>query len=171
MENCCAPAVDARVMPATGAAEREAAVSMVEAIPGHHCSIVGAGKASGIKASVAQMRTLGTPPQNTRNTSSRAATNNRSIRHPGHAVSLRIGKRIEVAFGWVEEAGLRQRLHYSTARVSRMFTLTAVADNLIRLLMLLDAASVPPGILSTSRSRWPCTRLRRKIKLERAATA
>lgn len=171
MEKCCAPAVDARVLLATGAAEREAAVSMVEAIPSRHCIMVRAGKVSGIKASVAQMRTLGAPPQNTRNTNPRAATDNRGIRRPGHAVSLRIGERIEVAFGWVKETGLRQSLHHSPARVSRMFALASVADNLIRLPMLLDAESVPPGVLSMSRSGWPCTRLRRTIELEPAATA
>jgi hypothetical protein len=52
----------------------------------------------------------------------------------------RIRKRIEEAFGWIKGAGLRKTRHRGTARVGWMFTLTAAADNLIRLPKLLAAA-------------------------------
>lgn len=56
------------------------------------------------------------------------------------AISQRIRKRIEEAFGWIKGAGLRKTRHRGTARVGWMFTLTAAADNLIRLPKLLAAA-------------------------------
>ncbi|MBP2304588.1 hypothetical protein J2849_000959 [Azospirillum melinis] len=107
---------------ATGLAEREAAVSMVEAIPGRHRITVGADKAYDTKDFVANMRELDAAAHVAQNTSNRrSAIDGRTTRHPGYAISLRIRKRIEEVFGW-------------------MFTLTAAAYSLIRLPKLLAAA-------------------------------
>ncbi len=141
MENRNALVGDVRLTTATGTAERAAAVSMVEAIPGRHRITVGADKAYDTKAFVADLRTLGAAPhvaQNTRNR--RSAIDGRTTRHPGYAVSLRIRKRIEEVFGWIKGAGLRKMRHRGTARVGWMFTLTAAAYNLIRRPKLLMAA-------------------------------
>jgi len=141
MENRHALVVDVRLTAATGLAEREAAVSMVEAIPGRHRITVGADKAYDTKDFVATMRELGAAPHVAQNTSNRrSAIDGRSTRHPGYAVSLRIRKRIEEVFGWIKAAGLRKTRHRGTARVGWMFTLTAAAYNLIRLPKLLAAA-------------------------------
>ena len=48
--------------------------------------------------------------------------------HAGYAVRLRLRKRIEEVFGWINTAGgLRKTRHRGTARVGWMFTLTAAA--------------------------------------------
>lgn len=59
MENRHALVVNVRLTAATGLAEREAAVSMVEAIPGRHRITVGADKAYDTKDFVANMRKPG----------------------------------------------------------------------------------------------------------------
>ncbi|MCW2244766.1 transposase [Azospirillum fermentarium] len=141
MENRHALVVDVRLTAATGLAEREAAVSMVEAISGCHRITLGADKAYDTKDFVANMRRLGATPHVAQNTSNRrSAIDGRTTRHPGYAVSLRIRKRIEEVFGWIKGAGLRKTRHRGTARVGWMFTLTAAAYNLIRLPKLLTTA-------------------------------
>ena len=59
MENRNALVVDVRLTAATGTAERDAAATMVEAIPGHHRITVGADKAYDTRDFVATMRELG----------------------------------------------------------------------------------------------------------------
>ncbi|TWA66639.1 DDE family transposase [Azospirillum brasilense] len=77
---------------------------------------------------------LGAAPHAVQSTGNRgSAINRRTARHPGHAVFLRIRKRIEEVFGWIKGAGLRDARHRGAARVGWMFTLTAAADNTIRL--------------------------------------
>jgi len=142
MENRNGLVVDARLTHATGTAEREAAVAMVEAIPGRHRITVGADKAYDTADFVAQMRDLGAAPHVAQNTSNRhSAIDGRTTRHPGYQVSLRIRKRIEEIFGWTKgAAGFRKTRHRGLARVGWMFTLNAVAYNLVRLPKLLQPA-------------------------------
>lgn len=140
MENPNVLVVDVRLTAATGLAEREAAVSMVEAIPGRHRITVGADKAYDTKDFLANMRELGAAPHVAQNTGNRrSAINGRTTRHPGYAVSLRIRKRIEEVFGWIKGGGLHKTRHRGPARGGRMFTLTATACNRIRLPKLLAA--------------------------------
>ncbi len=54
----------------------------------------------------------------------RSAIDRRTTRHPGYAMSQRIRKRIEEAFGWIKTvAGLRKTRFRGLARVDRAFTL------------------------------------------------
>jgi hypothetical protein len=70
----------------------------------------------------------------------RSAIDRRTTRHPGYAISQRVRKRIEEAFGWMKTTGgLRKTRHRGTARVGWMLTLTAAACNLARLPRLLAA--------------------------------
>jgi len=141
MENRNALVVDVRLTAATGTAERDAAATMVEAIPGHHRITVGADKAYDTRDFVATMRELGAAPHVAQNTAGRrSAIDGRTTRHPGYAISQRIRKRIEEVFGWIKSAaGLRKTRHRGIARVGWMFTLTATAYNLVRLPKLLAA--------------------------------
>ena len=76
--------------------------------------------------------------QNTSNR--RSAVDRRTTRHPGYAVSQRIRKRIEEAFGWIKmPGGLRKTRHCGLERVGWTFTFTAAAYNLIRVPKLLGA--------------------------------
>ncbi len=66
--------------------------------------------------------------------------NGRTTRHPGYQISQRIRKRIEEIFGWVKQsAGLRQSKFRGRVRVDAQFTLALAAFNPIRLPKLLEA--------------------------------
>ena len=141
MENRNGLIVDAMLTPATGTAEREAAEAMLGRQPGRHRATLGADKAYDAAGFVAGLRALNVTPHVAQNTSGRrSAIDARTTRHPGYAVSLRVRKRIEEAFGWIKTVGgLRKTRHRGTARVGWMFTLTATACNLVRLPKLLAA--------------------------------
>ena len=143
MENRNGLVVAACVTPATGTAEREAAVAMVEDLGGEQRITLGADKAYDTTDFVAEMRRLRVTPHVAQNdTNRRSAIDGRTTRHPGYAVSLRERKRIEEVFGWMKTvAGMRKTRHRGTARVGWMFTLTAAAYNLVRMPKLLGAAA------------------------------
>ena len=127
--------------PATGTAEREAAIAMVEELPDGGASPWAPTKAT-TPEFVAEMRRLGVTPHVTQNTKGRrSAIDGRTTRHAGYAVSLRIRKRIEEVFGWMKTVGvLRKTRHRGTERVGWMFTFVAAAYNLVRLPKLLAGA-------------------------------
>jgi len=88
---------------------------------------------------VAEMRRLDVTPHVAQHTNARrSAIDRRTTRHAGYAVSQRIRKRIEEAFGWMKTVGgLRKTRHRGTARVGWQFILTAAAYNLVRIPKLL----------------------------------
>jgi len=62
----------------------------------------------------------------------------RTTRYPGYAISQRIRKRIEEAFGWAKTvAGLRKLRHRGLPKVDWQFTLAMAAYDLVRLPKLL----------------------------------
>jgi hypothetical protein len=142
IENRHALVVDTKTTPATGTAEREAAVAMIAAIPGQHRITVGGDKAYDTQDFVADVRGLGATPHVTQNdTPRRSAIDGRTTRHWGYQVSLLVRKRIEETFGWMKTIGGQRKTRYrGTPRVGWMFTLAA-AYNLIRLPKLLGAAA------------------------------
>lgn len=143
MENRHALVVDTRLTLATGTAEREAALDMVAARPGNHRITLGADKAYDVAGFVADLRERNVTPHVAQNTTNRrSAIDARTTRHSGYAVSGRMRKRIEEAFGWSKAtAGFRKTRHRGLARVGWMFTLTAAADNLVRLPKLVGAVA------------------------------
>jgi Transposase DDE domain len=92
---------------------------------------------------VADLREDNVTPHVAQNTSNRrSAIDGRTTRHSGYAVSGRVRKRIEEVFDWTKTAaGFRKTRHRGLARVGWMFTLTATADDLVRLPELVDAAA------------------------------
>ena len=69
-----------------------------------------------------------------------SAIDGRTTRHAGYAVSQRIRKRIEEAFGWGKTVGTAAKtMLRGTARVGFQFTLNMAAYNLARLPKLLAA--------------------------------
>ena len=107
--------------------------------PGRHPITVGGDKGFDTAGFVAAMRELKVTPHVAQNTTNRrSAIDGRTTRHPGYAVSQRIRKRIEEAFGWIKEIALQRRArHRGKDRVGWQFTLAAAAYNLIRLPKLL----------------------------------
>lgn len=149
MENRNGLVVGARVTQATGTAEREAALALIDDHKPKGRITLGADKAYDVRAFVKDLRTRTVTPHITRNEQRKpdgtlrrsSAIDGRTTRHPGYAVSLRIRKRIEEVFGWIKAAaGLRKTRHKGTDRVDWVFTLNAAAYNLIRMPKLLRAA-------------------------------
>jgi transposase len=141
MENRNGLVVATEVTPATGTAEREAAVAMVEELADGRRITLGADKAYDTTDFVAGMRRLGVTPHVSQNDKGRrSAIDGRTTRHPGYAVSLRVRKRIEEVFGWMKTVGgLRKTRHCGTMLVGWMFTLAAAAYNVVRIPKLLAA--------------------------------
>lgn len=148
MENRNGLVVGAMVTQATGTAEREAALALVDGLNAKGRITLGADKGYDARAFVAELRARKVTPHIARNdhetkTGKRrsSAIDGRTTRHPGYAISLRIRKRIEEVFGWGKTVGgLRKTRHKGTARVGWGFTLIAAAYNLVRLPKLMAAA-------------------------------
>jgi transposase len=143
MENRNGLAIAARVTPATGTAERDAATDMVADMPGRHRITLGADKAYDTRDFVESMRDMGVTPHVAQNTAARRSRiDSRTTRHAGYAVSQRSRKRIEEIFGWIKTVGgLRKTRHRGTALVGWMFTLTVAAYNLARIPKLVTATA------------------------------
>ena len=143
IENRNALVVATEMTQATGTAEREAAVTMIEQVADGQRITVGADKAYDTVDFVTEMRRLGVTPHVSQNTKGRrSAIDGRTTRHPGYPDSLRVRKRIEEVFGWMKTVGgLRKTRHRGTALVGWTFTLTAAAYNVVRIAKLLPAAA------------------------------
>ena len=143
MENRHALVVDTRVTLATGTAEREAALDMLDARPSRRRLTLGADKAYDAAEFVAARRARNVTPHLAQNTSNRrSAIDRRTTRHPGYAFSQTVRKRIEETFGWTKStAGLHKTRHRGLARVGWMFALANTAYNLVRIPKLLAAAA------------------------------
>jgi len=133
--------VEAALTAADGYAEREAAVAMLESIPGRQRITVGADRGYDAAGFVARVRQLGVTPHVAQNTVGRpSAIDLRTTRHAGYATSQRRRKRVEEVFGWMKTVGLmRKARHRGVARVGWMFILTAAAYNLVRMRNLAEA--------------------------------
>jgi transposase len=143
MENRHGLVVDAQVTQATGTAEREAALEMVDRRPRAQRVTVGADKGYDTHAFVVALRTLEITPHVAQNTSGRgSAIDARTTRHPGYAVSQWKRKRVEEAFGWLKTIGLmRKTRHRGEERVNWMFVFATAVYNLVRLRNLMQAAA------------------------------
>src|SRR4029077_9250413 len=88
---------------------------------------------------VNELRSMKVTPHVAQNTSGRSsAIDGRTTRHAGYAVSQRIRKRIEEAFGWIMVVALQEKTKFrGRDRVGWAFTFVAAAYNLVRLPKLL----------------------------------
>ena len=94
--------MNTETLQANGTAERNAALLMLEQIPGAGRVTVGADKGYDTKDFVAECRHLNITPQVAQNVNRNGASaiDGRTTRHAGYAVSQRKRKRIEECFGW-----------------------------------------------------------------------
>lgn len=133
MENKNGLVVDRRLTPATGTAEREAAISMAAEIPGDHRVTLGADKGYDIRDFVMDLRELSVTPHVAQRTKG-SAIDGRTTRHEGYAVSQRKRKRVEEIFGWMKTVGwLRKARYKGVEKIDWLFTLSAAAYNLVRM--------------------------------------
>jgi IS5 family transposase len=141
MENRNGLAVAARLTQATGTAEREACLDMIEQIGGNRRITLGADKAYDVHDHVDTLRSLKVTPHVAQNdTNRKSAIDRRTTRHPGYEVSMRKRKRVEEIFGWVKSVGvMRKTRHKGTELVEWMFTFSLTAYNLVRMRRLVPA--------------------------------
>jgi transposase len=142
MENRNGLVVHACLTPADGHAERIAALHMIEPRADRPQAItLGADKAYDAEDFVNELRAMKVTPHVAQNTSGRSsAIDSRTTRHAGYAVSQRIRKRIEEAFGWIKTiAGQEKTKFRGRERVGWAFTFAAAAYNLVRLPKLVAA--------------------------------
>ena len=140
MENRSGLLVDACLTPADGHAERIAALAMIEPHAERPRSItLGADKAYDAEDFVNELRAMKVTPHVAQSTNGRSsAVDGRTIRHAGYAISQRIRKRIEEAFGWIKTVAGQQKTKFrGRERVGWAFAFAAAAYNLVRLPKLL----------------------------------
>lgn len=138
MENRHGLAVNGCVTQATGRAEPQAALTMVEQIPSWRRVTLGADKSYDRKELVQEMREHQVTPHFALKQST--IIDQRTTRHPGYAISQRKRKQVEELFGWLKTvAGLRKTRHRGLARVGWMFRFALAAYNLVRMRNLLPA--------------------------------
>lgn len=135
MENRNGLVADARLTLATGTAERDAAVEMVDAIGGRKRITVGADKGYDAREFIDRLRKRNVTPHIAMNASNRrSAIDQRTARHEGYAISQRKRKRVEEIFGWLKTVGfMRKTRHRGRDRVDWMFTFGLAAFNLVRI--------------------------------------
>ncbi|MGO9084887.1 MAG: IS5 family transposase [Candidatus Sulfotelmatobacter sp.] len=136
--------VDAEVFQANGTAERDAALVMLEQVPGTKAVTVGGDKGFDTRDFVKECRHMGVTPHVAQNQArpGGSAIDGHTTRHPGYAISQRKRKRIEECFGWLKTIALLRKVrHRGVCKVHWIFTFACAAYNLVRMRNL--AAAVP----------------------------
>lgn len=139
LENRHALVVDALVNQATGTAEREAALTLLDRVPGEHWITLGADKGYDCAAFVAELDKARVHPHIAQNTTHRrSAVPTAVAATAGYVLSQAARRWVEQPFGWGKRIGpLRQVKLRGTAKVDWLFKLTMTAYNLVRLRPLL----------------------------------
>jgi transposase len=123
MENRNGLIVDTEVEHASGTAECESALAMLERLPRRkRRRTLGADKLYDTKEFVRACRELGVTPHVAQNiTDNRgSAIDGRTTRHAGYKVSLRKRKLVEQGFGWDKTVGLLDKLRHSGQEAGRL---------------------------------------------------
>lgn len=148
MENRNGLAVIGDVTRATGTAERATALDLID---GHRSGkqriTVGGDKGFDVESFVQAFRERKVTPHiavdgHLTKTGKRRKTviDQRTLRHPGYAMSQRCRKRIEEVFGWIKTtAGVAQVKVRGLDKVRAVFLLAIVAYDLVRIPKLLRA--------------------------------
>src|SRR5271165_1834763 len=114
---------------ATGTAERDAALHLVDRMVARHRITLGADKGYDVAGFVAALRERRVTPHvavdgrlSKLGVRRGSGIDARTTRHAGYAASQRVRKRIEEVFGWIKSsAGLRQTKHRGRERVGWRF--------------------------------------------------
>jgi transposase len=136
--------VNAELLEANGRAERDAALVMLEQLPGDQRLTVGGDKGFDTTEFVAECRHMNVTPHVAQNEKrpGGSAIDERTTRHAGYAVSQKKRKRIEECFGWMKDIALLRKLkHRGLNKVGWIFSFAAAAYNLVRMRKLLSVAA------------------------------
>ena len=150
MENRNGLAVAAALTHATGTAERDAALAMLDRRSTSRRVTLGADKAYDVEAFVGALRERAVTPHiaiqgvvSKTGKVRKTAIDGRTLRHAGYAISQRIRKRIEEVFGWIKKpGGLAKTKVRGRAKVEAVFAFAVAAYNLLRIPKLLAAEPI-----------------------------
>ena len=141
MDNRTGLVVDVTVTRATGTAERDTALDMIEKVPGARRITVGADKGYDTRDFVTACREMNVTPHVARRRWS--IVDKRTTRHAGYQFSQRVRKRIEEIFGWVKTVGGGRKLRYKGVERNQLWAeLTAAAYNLVRMSKLAPVRAI-----------------------------
>jgi transposase len=141
-------AVDVEVTQASGYAEREAALAMLDRHPSHKRRTLAGDKGYDIADFIANCRARGITPHVAVNDSrtGSSAVDRRTLRHAGYRASQRLRKRIEEGFGWAKDGRpLRKMKVVGKAKVAFLTTLTVGCYTLLRVAKLLRPPELVPA--------------------------
>jgi transposase len=139
MENRNALLVDMELTHATGYAERDGAITMLDRLPKvKRRRTVAADKAYDVASFVADCRARNITPHVAQHTTKRSSRiDARTTRHHGREISQRIRKRIEEPFGWIKTiAGGRKLRYRGRSRNRAWFLFAGAVYNIIRIAAL-----------------------------------
>jgi len=128
--------VNSEVFEANGTAERDAALVMLEKIPGAKPVTAGGDKGYDTLDFVAECRNLQVTPHVAQNHERRggSAIDERTTRHKGYRISQIKRKRIEECFGWLKTIALLRKVrHRGIFKVDWVFSFACAAYNLVRM--------------------------------------
>jgi transposase len=137
--------VSSLVWEATGTAERDAAMVMLQQVPGSDRVTVGGDKGFDTAEFVRECRNMRVTPHVAQNLARRggSAIDGRTTQHESYRISQKKRKRIEECFGWLKTIALLRKVrHRGTLKVDWMFAFACAAYNLVRMRNLM-AAELP----------------------------
>jgi transposase len=149
MENRNGLAVGAALTRATGTAEREAALILLNRRRAERRITLGADKAYDVTAFIEELRARQVTPHiaidgrlSKLGVKRKTAVDGRTTRHAGYRASQICRKRIEEVFGWIKSQAGRAKVKVrGCAKVEALFTFTVAAYNLIRIPKLMANAA------------------------------
>jgi transposase len=135
--------VSSLVWEATGTAERDAAMAMLQEVPGTGRVTVGGDKGLDTAEFVRECPNMCVTPHVAQNLARRggSAIDGRTTQHAGYRISQKKRKRIEECFGWLKTIALLRKVrHRGTLKVDWIFTFACAAYNLVRMRNLMRSA-------------------------------
>ena len=146
MDNRHGLVVDTTLTKASGTAEWVAALVLLDAIPGEGRKTVGGDRGYDNKGFVAGCRQLGVTPHVAQWPTTRrrkSAIDERTTRHPGYRMSIRVRKRIEETFGWLKTVACTRKLRFIGVLRNKVWVQMAFAAyNLVRMARIEQQAAV-----------------------------
>ena len=158
--------VNAMVWEASGTAERDTALAMLEQIAGTKRVTVGGDKGFDTADFIAECRHMQVTPHVAQNDGRRggSAIDQRTTRHAGYRISQKKRKRIEECFGWLKTIALLRKVrHHGLFKVDWVFTFACAVYNLVP-----PAQPVNTGGVSHGRSVFAaCKKLQQIVEIRR----
>jgi transposase len=145
MENRNGLLVEIQIAPATGTAERDTAIAMLDDyLPGSERITLAGDKGYDTRDFVGNCRERSVTPHVAKNEGPRrsSAIDGRTTRHAGYSISQVIRKRVEEIFGWTKTVGNFWKTRFrGLGRTQLASYLVGAAYNLMRIGKLLTAAA------------------------------